>query len=122
MKKGFTLIELLGILVILALILLVTFPPILNQINKSRSNLSDSMKSVIFSAADTYIEENKNTYSKKDGNVYCITLKDLVNANHLREPLIDSNGKNIELTNKIEVYVENAQYKYKMNNGCTANN
>lgn len=119
---GFTLIELLGVIVILAIVLLLAFPPILEHIKRSKNELSESMEKVIISAADVYVDENKNSFPKTDGNIYCITLQDLVDNNHLREPLIDADNKEIELTNKIEVKVENNQYKYKMNNSCIANN
>lgn len=121
-KNGFTLIELLGVIVILAVVLLLAFPPILDQIKKSKNELSESMKKVILSAAEVYVDENKNNFPKTDGNIYCVTLQTLVDNNHLREPLIDANNQEIELTNKIEVKVENNQYKYKINNSCTANN
>ena len=41
MKKGFTLAELLGVIVILGLIALLSFPPIVSQIKKSKKEIGN---------------------------------------------------------------------------------
>ena len=38
-KKGFTLAELLGVIVLLGILATVAFPPLLNQLNKSKEKI-----------------------------------------------------------------------------------
>ena len=54
-KNGFTLAELLGVIVILAAVALVAFPPIINQIKKSRGELDDALNKLIYSASNQYL-------------------------------------------------------------------
>ena len=56
-RKGFTLIELLAVIVIMAIILIVTVPNIIQSINDARTN---SIHNLAVSAANTY----NTTYSQ----------------------------------------------------------
>lgn len=88
-KQGFTLAELLGVIVILAAVSLIAFPPIINQIKKSRGELDDALNSLILTAATNYIEE-KNLST--DGTSYCIKLNVLINDGKLVDPITNSKG------------------------------
>ena len=59
-KKGFTLIELMGVIALLALIALIIFPAILNQMKKIDANISEANKKLIYSAIDDYVENDKS--------------------------------------------------------------
>lgn len=109
-NKGFTLVELLGVIVILAAIALVAFPPIVNQIKKSNEKLDKALNEVIFTAGEQYLAE-KN-YARGGDNVYCIQLKVLVEDGKLSSPVIDSNGKEIMLTRYFKM-----DYSNTNNNG-----
>ena len=52
-KKGFTLIELLAVIVILAIILLIAMPIVLNVINEAREGAFDSTAQGLVKAAET---------------------------------------------------------------------
>ncbi len=107
-KKGFTLVELLGVIVIIAVISLVAFPTIMSQFRKNRKNISNVVKQTITEASLVYVEKNQNQYPKVSGNIYCVTLTQLVNNGNLSEPLKDpSTGEEIPLSHKVKITVEN---------------
>jgi len=54
-KRGFTLVELVACVVILGIIALLSFPPILNQIKKTKTDLSEATKEFIIAQTDLYV-------------------------------------------------------------------
>ena len=119
MKKGFTLVELIGVVIILALIALLAFPPILNSIRKTKAEISDASKEILYNAASLYVSENLNDFPKTNGNIFCITLNTLSSKEYLPTKVYDSaTGEEIPLDSKVEVKVENNNYTYSMNNEC----
>ena len=119
MKKGFTLAELIGVVIILALIALLAFPPILNSIRKTKGELSDASKEILYNATELYVSENLNDFPKYNGNTYCVTLNDLVTNEYLPTKVYDATtGEEISLDSKVEVKVENDSYTYNTNNEC----
>ncbi len=92
-KKGFTLIEVLAAITLIAAILVVLVPTIINQINKNKKNIEEKTTTLIDEAAYTYIDLNPNVYPAKVGNVYCIKLQTLVNYDYLKEPVINPTTK-----------------------------
>lgn len=67
-KNAFTLIELIGVVVILSIIALIVFPATLSVLQKGQSDVNDSVKQVVVSAAGKYVNENKDNYPKQIGN------------------------------------------------------
>ena len=119
MKKGFTLAELIGVVIILALIALLAFPPILNSIRKTKGELSDASKEILYNATSLYVSENLNDFPKHKGNTFCVTLNTLVTNEYLPTKVYDATtGEEISLDSKVEVKVENDSYTYNMNNEC----
>ena len=70
MKKGFTLIELLGVLIILAVIALITFPVIDNSIKSSREKSLERTIDAIEEAAYRYSIENDIGYPSEQQAFY----------------------------------------------------
>ena len=92
MKRGFTLIEMLGILVVLAVIIIVSLPSIVQTSKNSRQAELDDNKKTIYMAAETYIDLNKDASANlKKNKYYYVKLTNLVD-----EGLISSNLKNPE--------------------------
>lgn len=107
-KNGFTLAELLGVIVILAIIVIVSFPPIVNEIRKMKGQLSSATSKLIYSATEIYVDNNQNTYPIYNGNNYCITLQTLVTSGDLKEPVKDvSSGQTISLDKVVKVNITN---------------
>ena len=119
MKKGFTLVELIGVIIILALIMLLAVPPILNSIRSTRNELSDASKKIIYTAANLYVSENLNDFPKYDGNTFCVSIDTLSKKEYLPTIVYDSaTGDEIPKDSLVEIKVENNNYTYNMNNGC----
>ncbi len=127
-KNGFTLAELLGVIVILAAVALIAFPPIINQIKKSRGELDQALNSLILTASQQYLEEkNKST----DGTSYCIKLAVLVSDGKLVAPVTDSKGNEVDLSsifyikfpqNNVVGKIESSLHNNDVGLDCPANN
>lgn len=76
-KKGFTLVELLAVITLLMALALLTFPTVLEMIQKKEQEIDQAKQQLIYSGVDRYMEQQKDTYPKKVGNVYCISVKTL---------------------------------------------
>ena len=110
-RRGFTLVELLGVIVLLALIVLITFPSIINVIKKSDNSISEANKALIINAAKQYVEKNKNDYVS-DG-IYCLITQNLINNGFLIESISEADGT--KLTNvTVKVTVNNSSYNYEV--------
>ena len=75
-KNGFTLIELLAVVTIIALLSLIAIPNITKNIKDKKTEIDEANQKLLSSAADVYIENNKNYDSsyEANGSTYCITL------------------------------------------------
>lgn len=102
-NKGFTLVELIGVVVILGLIALVAFPSLLNQIDSSKKQVSDSQKAIIISSAKNYVDENKNDYDTKTS--FEIPVDTIIEKGYLSEGIISSYSDS-----KIVVTYNNGEY------------
>ncbi len=120
MKKAFTLVELIGVITLLGLIMIIVTPPIINQIRNSEGKLDEATETLIYSATDLYIDSKKNDYPKNNDNIYCVTLKELVDDGKLKEPIKTSKGKEIDLNKYVKITVTNNQYKYLITDECNS--
>lgn len=86
MKKGFTLIEMLGIITVLAVILLVTFPNVSQSIKQMKINNKNNFTNNLKVSAETYVELNRDRYEELNtpGGTITITIQDLYDANLLK--------------------------------------
>lgn len=122
-KQGFTLVELLGVIVILGIIALISLPPILNQLNSSKKTINESTLKLIYSAGSLYLDERQNDYIRTPGNVFCVTLRELVVDGKLESPVTDaSTGKEIDLGKYVKYTVNNhggLNYDSQLYDSCT---
>lgn len=113
MKKGFTLIELLAVITLLAIVTIAVVPSIIKQVTDKKEEVNQTTLDLIYNAADLYVSNDKATYKKETGNVYCVTLETLV-----KEDLLDKNitnfktGKSIPLNRIIKMTV-NSYYEFE---------
>ena len=80
-NKGFTLVELLAIVILLGIILVLTYPNIVELFERKNEEIDDAKLSAIYAAANQYIENNINEYPKEVGQTYCFNIKDLDSEN-----------------------------------------
>ena len=100
MKRGYTLVELLGVMIILGLILLVSFPLIINQIKKSNEAISESTRILIENSAELYISDNEAEYPINPGATYYVAVETLVN-----EGLVSKGLKDLDIKDYVKVTV-----------------
>ena len=107
MKKGFTLTELLGVIVILGILSLLTFPSVINQIRKARTTITSAQQTLIISAAESYISARPNEYPLDTyPHTYCLTINTLVKAGLLESPVTYADGT--EITDQVAMVVVGA--------------
>ncbi len=82
-KNAFTLVEMLAVIVILGLIMIVTFPKILEMVTKQEGQVDIAKEKMISSAVETYLNENRNVYPAREGKNYCVNVSDLEAGGYL---------------------------------------
>jgi prepilin-type N-terminal cleavage/methylation domain-containing protein len=87
-NKGFTLIELLAVIVILAIILLIAVPNVLNIIERTRNDAFDRQKAMIENTARKYVVD-RSYILPIEGTSIEILLQELITANLLDEGIKD---------------------------------
>lgn len=73
-NKGFTLVELLACIVLLAAVMLLVYPNVLERIQEEETEIVNKKKELIYTAAYDYIYENKNIYPVMEGKIYCVNM------------------------------------------------
>ncbi|MEG2322079.1 MAG: DUF6273 domain-containing protein [Bacilli bacterium] len=121
MKKAFTLIELIGVIILLGIIAILAFPPVLNLIRGTKDQLDEASKKLIYAASSQYTSQYKDDLPLTNGNVYCITLTDLIKEEYLTKALVDENKETLSLTSKVKISINNNQYEYVMDDKCVEN-
>lgn len=103
-NKGFTLTELLGVITLLAIISIIAFPIIINQIDDGKKNVYDVTSKMVYTAADQYIEDNINNYPKLNGNVFCIPIETLISEDYITKKSVDKqNSKKLNSSMVVQI-------------------
>lgn len=105
-NKGFTLAEVIGVVMLVGILCLISFPSIITQIQNKEKDLDQATKQIIYGAVELYVDTHSNEYPKVEGKSYCISLQQLIDADYLEEPFKDASGKEIPLTTSIGVEVK----------------
>ena len=102
MNKGFTLMELLGVIVILALLMILLVPNVLEQINNKKGEVSKAEEEAIKAAAELYVDEHPNEYANNTS--YCICITTLKAAGKLSDNITtDVTGNKYSDTYGVEI-------------------
>jgi len=116
MNKGFTLTEVVGVIVILALIALLAFPPMLNLIKNSQNDIDDATKQFVYTASSQYVNKYINDFPKLESNIYCLTINDLIKENYLSSTILNDK---LTLDSKVKVSISSdLKYEYIIDNEC----
>ena len=116
MNKGFTLTEVVGVIIILALIALLAFPPMLNLIKNSENDIDEATKQFVYTASSQYVNKYINDFPKLESNIYCITINDLVKDEFLSSTILNDK---LTLETKVKVSISSDfKYEYIIDNEC----
>lgn len=118
-NKGFTLIELLGVIIILALLMIIVFPSIVNSVKNSSNKTDDLTKQLIYNAAALFIDQHVNDFPRKSGGKYSIELSTLVGEGLLTGPIKLSDSDQDITNNKCIQVTYNNGYKYELRDSGT---
>ena len=103
-QKGFTLTEILAVLVLISVLAILVVPSIINYVNESKEEISKVTSELIYSGAKLYVESKPNEYPKELGNEFCVSLHEVVDANYLSAPILDSvSGNEIDLNKFVHI-------------------
>ena len=117
-NKGFTLMELLGVIIILSVLILITFPIILNQVKNAKQEIKDSTKVLIIDAAKDYYSDNINNYETYEGMTYCININTLSEQGYLNKKIKDENLNDINTSKNVKLIYHNAKFDYDIVDSC----
>lgn len=116
-KKGFTIVEVIGVVIILGLIALLAFPPMLSMVKNSENDIDEATKTLIYTASSQYTAKYMNDFPKTTGNVYCITINDLIKEEYLSSTIVNDD---ISLETKIKITISNdSKYEYIIDDECS---
>lgn len=116
-NKGFTLLELLGVIIILAILVTLSFPGVINFIKSSTTKKDKIINDLIISAAESYVVDNSSNLYLTNGIEYCISIDALIGKNYLKNILDDNDSykeKVIRLT-----YDSKINYEMVDNDKCS---
>lgn len=118
-QKGFTLVELIGVVIILGLLCVLAIPPILNAINSTKDDLSAVAKELVINASELYLNENTVSYPDVEGNIYCITVGNLIDKEYLSSPVLDPiTKKEVSRDKYIKTSIHADMYDFEFVDTC----
>ena len=118
-KNAFTLIELLGVLLLLAIIALITFPIIDKTLTSAKEEAYNRQKDNIIEAARMYVTENGNY----DTNQKQLSFQTLINAGYLKDgDILDPRDSSKKMPGCILYNWSNSsnQYIYEYSEECNS--
>lgn len=117
-NKAFTIVELLVVMVLLAIILLISYPNFSTMTGNANLKYDNSIKILAKSAAKMYVNNNKeemNTYFENNpDSKYCVPLAKLAAYDYIDSYLKDSSGNQVDMKSCVNVTrkIENDKTKY----------
>jgi len=118
-NKAFTLVELLAVIVILGIIMVISFPKILEMINREQDKMTGAKLNMLYTAAKMYLFDYGNQYPAREGNTYCISPKDLSDENYIS---IDIDDLDLDSVVKVSFFDEDDfQLSYVNESDCINN-
>ena len=120
--RGFTLIELLGVIIILALLLILTFPNIINSIKKANDKTASTVLDLIYHASKLYVSNHSDDFPKISGSKYIISLDSLQAEDLLSSSIKLSDNSNLINSKCVQVaYTDKYTYELKNIGECEEN-
>ena len=108
-NRGFTLVELIEVMTLLAAIILVTVPVIINTIKKNDDKLGENFEKSLKQAAELYVERNRDVFTDLNniGGTAEVSTDTLIEEGYLKQDLENPIDNSSVLNYKIIVEVGN---------------
>lgn len=108
-NRGFTLVELIAVMTLLAAIILVTVPVIINTIKKNDDKLGENFEKSLKQAAELYVERNRDVFPGLNniGGTAEVSTDELIEEGYLKQDLENPIDNSSVLNYKIIVEVGN---------------
>lgn len=125
MKKGFTLVEIIGVVTLLGIIALITYPSIDKAMKNSKQRAYLEQVKRIEDAADRYVIENREIIPDIGNNtVTKISIEELLTQGYIQKTEIDKVYNPLDKSEMqgcvlIQYDESNHQYLYKYSESCT---
>lgn len=113
MNKGFTLVEIIGVITLLAIISLIALPPIVNQLNKKKTEMYEALDQTVYAASNLYIQNNKSKFS--DESDHYIKVQTLVDGDYLDSSIFD----HYDSSECVKATFDINKYTYSLVSTCT---
>lgn len=110
MKKGFTLIELLGVVLILAVLIILIFPSVINFIKKGNDTIDDATLKLIYNASNMYMKDMESDFSSDEVN-HCITFQNLIDGGYIKDSVIQDY---LDTDKTIQAIYSNNKYEFSL--------
>lgn len=117
-KKGFTLVELLAVIVILSIVMIISFPKIIELVKNKNAEISGAKLNLLYSATKAYMFDYQNRYPTRAGNTYCISPTSLDNDNYVNFDISDLDENYVI---KVSIFddTDDIEYTYVHSKNCT---
>lgn len=113
--KGFTLIELLGVIILIAALMILVYPNVLEKVQEKEKDVLEKKRQLVYTAAYDYLYENKGTYPLRSGKVYCVNLGYLSSLDRLPIDEYEEMLKDSDISkNYIQVKIGNDNNLYRI--------
>ncbi len=91
MKKGFTLVEVLGVLVILAIILTITVPIVINNVNNTKEKVWQQTVEHIKEGTNLYLREYKKDFPELNvvDSIITVSLSEIIDNGFIKSPIVN---------------------------------
>ena len=96
-KKGFSLVEILAVIVILSILAVISIASIQGIVSRARTKYYQTLEKNMISAAQSYMEKNREYSPKVEGQVSKVDLSTMIEAKYI-EKLVDYNKETYVLT------------------------
>ena len=114
-NKGFTLIELLGVIILVAALMIIVYPNVLEKVQEKEMDVIEKKQQLVYAAAYDYLYENKGSCPVRSGKVYLINMGHLASIDKLPIDEYEDMLKDSELSNNyIQIKIGDSNNAYNI--------
>lgn len=82
-KKGFTIVELLAVIVLLAAIMILVYPNVLEKIREQEKGIDQKTEKMLYQATYDFLYDNRSSYLLNTGEKYCVKISAISSDDYL---------------------------------------